>query len=148
MFDTLLVLALQNRGFRRLEAIMLVLVGTIGACFFVELLLIKPFWPDVAQGFTPSLSALADAAPLYLAIGILGATVMPHNLYLHTSIVQTRLIGKDQASKQDAVKLARIDTIGSLALALMVNAAITVENVKSMEGEPVLDERCTCPAGW
>ncbi|UVM48233.1 Nramp family divalent metal transporter [Pseudomonas sp. B21-015] len=125
-FDTLLVLALQNRGFRRLEAIMLVLVGTIGACFFVELLLIKPYWPDVARGFTPSLSALGDAAPLYLAIGILGATVMPHNLYLHTSIVQTRMIGKDLASKQDAVKLARIDTIGSLTLALLVNAAILI----------------------
>ena len=125
-FDTLLVLALQNRGFRRLEAIMLVLVATIGACFFVELLLIKPYWPDVARGFTPSLSAIGDAAPLYLAIGILGATVMPHNLYLHTSIVQTRLIGKDLASKQDAVQLARIDTIGSLALALLVNAAILI----------------------
>jgi manganese transport protein len=125
-FDTLLVLALQNRGFRRLEAIMLVLVGTIGVCFFIELLLIKPYWPDVARGFTPSLSAIGEAAPLYLAIGILGATVMPHNLYLHTSIVQTRRIGKDLASKQDAVKLARIDTIGSLALALLVNAAILI----------------------
>lgn len=125
-FDTLLVLALQNRGFRRLEAIMLVLVGTIGACFFVELLLIKPYWPEVARGFTPSLSAVSEAAPLYLAIGILGATVMPHNLYLHTSIVQTRLFAKDLASKQDAINLARIDTIGSLALALLVNSAILI----------------------
>jgi manganese transport protein len=107
-------------------AIMLVLVATIGVCFFVELLLIKPYWPDVAQGFKPSLAAIGEAAPLYLAIGILGATVMPHNLYLHTSIVQTRMIGKDLASKQDAVKLARIDTIGSLALALLVNAAILI----------------------
>lgn len=125
-FDTLLVLALQNRGFRRLEAIMLVLVGTIGACFFVELLLIKPYWPEVTRGFTPSLSAISEAAPLYLAIGILGATVMPHNLYLHTSIVQTRLFAKDLASKQDAINLARIDTIGSLALALLVNSAILI----------------------
>jgi len=125
-FDTLLVLALQNRGFRRLEAIMLVLVATIGVCFFVELVLIKPYWPDVFAGFKPSLSAISDAAPLYLAIGILGATVMPHNLYLHTSIVQTRMIGQDLASKQDAVNLARIDTIGSLALALLVNAAILI----------------------
>jgi manganese transport protein len=125
-FDTVLVLALQNRGFRRLEAIMLVLVATIGVCFFVELLLIKPHWYQVFQGFKPSLSAISEAAPLYLAIGILGATVMPHNLYLHTSIVQTRLIGKDLASKQDAVNLARVDTIGSLALALLVNAAILI----------------------
>ncbi|MGA8134272.1 MULTISPECIES: Nramp family divalent metal transporter [Pseudomonas] len=125
-FDTVLILALQNRGFRRLEAIMLVLVATIGVCFFIELVLIKPYWPDVFQGFKPSLSAISDAAPLYLAIGILGATVMPHNLYLHTSVVQTRLIGTDLASRQDAVQLARIDTLGSLALALLVNAAILI----------------------
>jgi len=125
-FDTLLVLALQGRGFRRLEAIMLALVMTIVACFFVELVLIKPYWPDVIDGFKPSLSAISDAAPLYIAIGIIGATVMPHNLYLHSSIVQTRLTGSDFASKLDAIRLSRIDTIGSLALALLVNAAILI----------------------
>ncbi|SDS99459.1 manganese transport protein [Pseudomonas asplenii] len=125
-FDTLLILALQNRGFRRLEAIMLVLVATIGVCFFIELVLIKPYWPAVFDGFKPSVSALSETAPLYLAIGILGATVMPHNLYLHTSIVQTRLVGNDLASRRDAVHLARFDTIGSLALALLVNAAILI----------------------
>ena len=125
-FDTLLVLALQGKGFRRLEAIMLALVLTIVGCFFVELVLIKPYWPDVFQGFKPSLSAISDAAPLYIAIGIIGATVMPHNLYLHSSIVQTRLTGKDYASKLDAVRLSRIDTMGSLALALLVNASILI----------------------
>ena len=125
-FDTLLVLALQGRGFRRLEAIMLALVMTIVACFFVELVLIKPYWPDVFDGFKPSLSAISDAAPLYIAIGIIGATVMPHNLYLHSSIVQTRLTGSNYASKLDAIRLSRIDTIGSLALALLVNAAILI----------------------
>lgn len=125
-FDTLLVLALQGRGFRRLEAIMLALVMTIVGCFFVELVLIKPYWPDVFEGFKPSLSAISDAAPLYIAIGIIGATVMPHNLYLHSSIVQTRLTGSDYASKLDAVRLSRIDTIGSLTLALLVNAAILI----------------------
>ena len=125
-FDTLLVLALQGKGFRRLEAIMLALVLTIVGCFFVELALIKPYWPQVFDGFKPSLSAISDAAPLYIAIGIIGATVMPHNLYLHSSIVQTRLTGTDYASKLDAVRLSRIDTIGSLALALMVNAAILI----------------------
>ena len=125
-FDTLLVLALQGRGFRRLEAIMLALVMTIVGCFFVELVLIKPYWPDVFEGFKPSLSAISDAAPLYIAIGIIGATVMPHNLYLHSSIVQTRLTGSDYASKLDAVRLSRIDTIGSLALALLANAAILI----------------------
>ena len=124
--DTLLILALQGKGFRRLEAIMLALVMTIAACFFVELVLIKPYWPDVFEGFKPSLSAISDAAPLYIAIGIIGATVMPHNLYLHTSIVQTRLTGSDYASKLDAVRLSRIDTIGSLTLALLVNAAILI----------------------
>ena len=125
-FDTLLILALQGKGFRRLEAIMLALVMTIATCFFVELVLIKPYWPDVFEGFKPSLSAISDAAPLYIAIGIIGATVMPHNLYLHTSIVQTRLTGRDYASKLDAVRLSRIDTIGSLTLALLVNAAILI----------------------
>ncbi|MGO2707507.1 Nramp family divalent metal transporter [Pseudomonas helleri] len=125
-FDTLLILALQGKGFRRLEAIMLALVMTIAACFFVELVLIKPYWPDVFEGFKPSLSAISDAAPLYIAIGIIGATVMPHNLYLHTFIVQTRLTGRDYASKLDAVRLSRIDTIGSLTLALLVNAAILI----------------------
>lgn len=125
-FDTLLILALQGKGFRRLEAIMLTLVMTIAACFLVELVLIKPYWPDVFEGFKPSLSAISDAAPLYIAIGIVGATVMPHNLYLHTSIVQTRLTGTDYASKLDAVRLSRIDTIGSLTLALLVNAAILI----------------------
>ena len=125
-FDTLLILALQGKGFRRLEAIMLALVMTIAACFFVELVLIKPYWPDVFEGFKPSLSAISDAAPLYIAIGIIGATVMPHNLYLHTSIVQTRLTGRDYASKLDAVRLSRIDTIGSLTLALLVNSAILI----------------------
>ena len=125
-FDTLLVLALQGKGFRRLEAIMLALVLTIVGCFFVELALIKPYWPQVFEGFKPSLSAISDAAPLYIAIGIIGATVMPHNLYLHSSIVQTRLTGTDYASKLDAVRLSRIDTIGSLALALTVNAAILI----------------------
>ena len=125
-FDTLLILALQGKGFRRLEAIMLALVLTIVGCFFVELVLIKPYWPEVFEGFKPSLSAINDAAPLYIAIGIIGATVMPHNLYLHSSIVQTRLTGKDYASKLDAVRLSRIDTIGSLALALLVNASILI----------------------
>ena len=125
-FDTLLVLALQGKGLRRLEAIMLALVMTIVACFFVELVLIKPYWPDVFEGFKPSLSAISDTAPLYIAIGIIGATVMPHNLYLHSSIVQTRLTGSDYASKLDAVRLSRIDTIGSLTLALLVNAAILI----------------------
>ncbi|MFC6476124.1 Nramp family divalent metal transporter [Pseudomonas asuensis] len=125
-FDTLLILGLQRRGFRQVEAIMLGLAATIGICFFIELMLVKPFWPDVAKGFVPSWEAIAHQEPLYLAIGILGATVMPHNLYLHSSVVQTRLVAKDQTSRLEAIRLARFDTIGSLALALLINAAIMI----------------------
>jgi manganese transport protein len=125
-FDTLIVLALQGANFRRLEAIVLGLIATIGACFTVELILIKPFWPDVAAGLKPSWDVLSSQEPLYLAIGILGATVMPHNLYLHSSVVQTRVNGSDNASKASAIKFARLDTIASLSLALLINAAILI----------------------
>ncbi|WP_313512837.1 Nramp family divalent metal transporter [Pseudomonas sp.] len=125
-FDTLIVLALQGANFRRLEAIVLGLIATIGACFFVELMLIKPYWPEVAAGLRPSWDVLSGQEPLYLAIGILGATVMPHNLYLHSSVVQTRASGEDLASKRSAVKFARLDTIASLSLALLINAAILI----------------------
>ncbi|MGC8383929.1 Nramp family divalent metal transporter [Pseudomonas aeruginosa] len=103
-FDTLIVLALQGANFRRLEAIVLGLIATIGACFFVELVLIGPYWPDVAAGLRPSWDTLSSQEPLYLAIGILGATVMPHNLYLHSSVVQTRVSGDDAASKRSAIR--------------------------------------------
>ena len=108
-FDTLLVLGL---------------VMTISVCFAIELALVGPDWHAVAVGFVPRLDALRDPHALYIAIGILGATVMPHNLYLHSSIVQTRQTGRDDASKANAVRLSTIDTVGSLLLALLVNAAI------------------------
>ena len=108
-FDTLLVLGL---------------VMTIGACFAIELALVGPDWRAVAAGFVPRVDALRDPHALYIAIGILGATVMPHNLYLHSSIVQTRQTGRDDASKAGALRLSTIDTVVSLALALLVNAAI------------------------
>ncbi|KPX61807.1 Divalent metal cation transporter MntH [Pseudomonas syringae pv. lapsa] len=128
-FDTLIVLALQGANFRRLEAIVLGLIATIASCFAVELFLIKPFWPDVVAGLKPSWDVLSSQEPLYIAIGILGATVMPHNLYLHSSVVQTRVNGSDQASKASkasAIRYARLDTIGSLSLALLINAAILI----------------------
>jgi len=125
-FDTLIVLGLQGANFRRLEAIILGLIVTIATCFAVELFLIKPFWPDVVAGLKPSWDVLSNQEPLYIAIGILGATVMPHNLYLHSSVVQTRVNGSDDASKASAIKFARIDTLGSLSLALLINAAILI----------------------
>ncbi|VFT15941.1 manganese transport protein MntH [Pseudomonas aeruginosa] len=133
-FDTLIVLALQGANFRRLEAIVLGLIATIGACFFVELVLIGPYWPDVAAGLRPSWDTLSSQEPLYLAIGILGATVMPHNLYLHSSVVQTRVSGDDAASKRSAIRFSRLDTIGSLSLALLVNAAILILAAAAFHG--------------
>ena len=123
-FDTLLVLGLKGKGFRQVEAIVLGLVATISVCFAIELGLVGPDWHAVAQGFVPRVDALRDPHALYIAIGILGATVMPHNLYLHSSIVQTRRTDTDDASKANAVRLSTIDTVGSLLLALLVNAAI------------------------
>lgn len=125
-FDMLLVVGLQGRGFRQVEAIMLALVATIGICFAVQLVLIGPDWSTVWPGFVPRVSSLHDTEALVIAIGILGATVMPHNLYLHSSIVQTRHVAHDEASCRDAIALATADTVVTLILALIVNAAILI----------------------
>ncbi|MGF6712424.1 manganese transport protein [Luteibacter sp. W1I16] len=123
--DTFIVLGLQGRGFRRIESIILGLVGTIGICFVVQLFLLGPNWAEVAAGFVPSWHAVSAREPLYLAIGILGATIMPHNLYLHSSIVQTRAVSGEEG-KRAAIRLTRVDTICSLSLALLINAAILI----------------------
>ena len=125
-FDTVLVLGLQGAGFRRVEAIVLGLVFTIAGCFVVELAMSQPNWFGVAMGFVPSLERLQQPGALYLAIGIVGATVMPHNLYLHSSIVQTRHVQPTEAGKREAVRFATFDTLLSLSLALLVNAAIMI----------------------
>ncbi|WP_408158539.1 Nramp family divalent metal transporter [Herbaspirillum lusitanum] len=124
--DTLIVLGLKGRGFRQIEAIILGLVITIAACLLAQLAFVKADWHAVIQGFVPSLSALSGREPLYLAIGIVGATVMPHNLYLHSSIVQTRSVQRDPASLLDAVRYTRVDTIVSLMIAMAINAAILI----------------------
>lgn len=123
-FDTVIVLGLQGKGFRQVEAIVLGLVATIGACFAMELTLVGLDWAAVARGFIPHGSALRDPHSLLLTIGIVGATVMPHNLYLHSSIVQTRNVALDARSRTDAIRLSTLDTVISLTLALVVNAAI------------------------
>ncbi|MBC7733003.1 MAG: Nramp family divalent metal transporter [Bacteriovorax sp.] len=125
-FDTLLVLGLQGAGFRRVEAIVLGLVLTIAGCFAVELIMVRPNWFGVMVGFVPSLERLREVDALYLAIGIVGATVMPHNLYLHSSIVQTRLVAHTDAGRREAIRFGTIDCVLSLALALLVNAAILI----------------------
>jgi manganese transport protein len=123
-FDTVIVLGLKGQGFRQIEVIVLGLIATIALCFAVELVLVGPDWAAVARGFVPSPVVLHDPRALYLAIGILGATVMPHNLYLHSSIVQTRQVAVGQGGLRDALRWSTIDTVVSLALALLVNAAI------------------------
>ncbi|MFA5120145.1 Nramp family divalent metal transporter [Zavarzinia sp.] len=122
--DMLLVLGLKGQGFREVEAIVLGLVATIGACFLIELVLARPDGAAAAAGLVPDVARLGQPGALYAAIGILGATVMPHNLYLHSSIVQTRRIGTGPAAIRSAVAFARLDTIGSLLLAALVNGAI------------------------
>ena len=124
--DTVVVLALKGKGFRSLEAIVLGLIATIGICFFIELALIKPDWSAVAHGLWPARALLGDGGAWYVSIGILGATVMPHNLYLHSSIVLSRKIDEGQAAKAEAIRFATWDTVGSLLLALLINAAILV----------------------
>jgi manganese transport protein len=124
--DTFIVLSLKGRGFRQLEAIMLGLVGTIFVCFAIELVMLQPALADIAGGLVPKIALAKDPEAFYLAIGIIGATVMPHNLYLHSSIVQTRVTRPDEASKRDAIRWATVDTVGALLLAMLVNAAILI----------------------
>ena len=123
VFDTLLLLWLQNYGIRKLEAFIITLVVIIGASFLIEIVLAKPSLPEVAKGFIPT--ALTNEA-LYIAVGIIGATVMPHNLYLHSALVQTRKIGDDKASIRRALKFNFIDSTIALNAAFFVNAAILV----------------------
>ncbi|HKC41039.1 MAG TPA: Nramp family divalent metal transporter [Gemmatimonadales bacterium] len=124
--DVLVILYLQNRGFRLLEALVIVLIATIAGCFLFEILISKPDAMGVLKGFVPSPSILADPNKLYIAIGILGATVMPHNLYLHSSVVQTRSYEETPAGRREAVKFAFIDSTVALSFALFINAAILI----------------------
>ncbi len=123
-FDVLLVLALQGRGFRIVEAFVITLIGTIGVCFAYEIFFARPIWLQAAQGFIPRLEILRNKEMLYIAIGIIGATVMPHNLYLHSSIVQTRAFGQDHRGRREAIKYSVIDSTVALGFALFINAAI------------------------
>ncbi len=124
--DVMLLLYLQNKGVRVLEALVITLVATVGACFAFELLLSRPDMAGVAKGFIPTLDIVGDREKLYIAIGILGATVMPHNLYLHSSIVQTRQYEENVAGRREAVRYAFIDSTIALSFALFINAAILI----------------------
>jgi manganese transport protein len=124
--DVLLILLLQHRGFRWIEAFVIALVATIAACFCVELFLAAPSLADVGVGLVPTIGILTDPAKLYIAIGILGATVMPHNLYLHSAIVQTRNFGQTEEGRREAIKFATLDSTIALFLAFFINAAILI----------------------
>jgi manganese transport protein len=124
--DVILILLLHQRGFRKLEAFIIALLVVITGCFVAELILSQPDMAAVAAGFLPTAQIVTNPAMLYIAIGILGATVMPHNLYLHSSIVQTRRFERTEPGMREAVKFATIDVTVALAFALFINAAILI----------------------
>ena len=124
--DVLVVLFLQHKGFRYVEALVVALILLIAGSFAVELWLARPDLAAVAVGFIPRTEILSNPNMLYIAIGILGATVMPHNLYLHSSIVQTRKYGDTHANKSEAIRFASIDSAVALMFALFINAAILI----------------------
>jgi manganese transport protein len=132
--DVMIVLLLQNKGFRWLEAVVITLMLTIGGCFAVELVLARPALGGVLGGFLPSTEIVTNPAMLYVAIGILGATVMPHNLYLHSSIVQTRKYEQTTGGKREAIKYATIDSTFALMFALFINGAILVLAAAAFHG--------------
>lgn len=123
ILDVFLILYFQNRGFRKLEAIVMAMLAIISLSFGYELIVSQPEWGAVAKGLLPSSSILLDSKQLYVSIGILGATVMPHNLYLHSSIVQTRAFGDRKAN---AIKFATYDSSFSLGFSFFINSGILI----------------------
>lgn len=126
VLDTLIVLGLKGRGFRQIEAIVLGLIGTIVFCFVAQLTMMPPDWGSVLAGLVPGDPGHDGQAAIVLALGIVGATIMPHNLYLHSSVVQTRRVTGGRDSVRETLGMVRIDTIGSLFIAMLVNGAIMV----------------------
>ncbi len=124
--DVFLILYLQKLGFRWVEALIITLLGVIAVCFGVQILLADPNWGEVVRGFAPTTEIVTNPEMLYLALGILGATVMPHNLYLHSGIVQTRAYGDTLPEKREALKFATWDSTLALMFALLINASILI----------------------
>jgi manganese transport protein len=134
--DVMIILVLMNKGFRWLEAIIGALILTIGACFAYELVASRPDLPEAVRSLIPRTEVVTNPGMLYIAIGILGATVMPHNLYLHSSIVQTRNYERNDAGKAMAVKYATIDSTLALLFALFINASILILAAAAFHGKP------------
>jgi manganese transport protein len=124
--DVFLILWLQNLGFRWIEALIVALLAIITVCFAVQIAMADPVWGDVIRGFAPTTEIVKNPQMLYLALGIIGATVMPHNLYLHSAIVQTRDYGRSVPEKREALKFATIDSTVALMFALLINASILI----------------------
>ena len=133
--DVLAVMYLQNKGFRYIEALVITLIVVIGGCFLAEIIFSQPSIAAVMGGFVPKAEILQNPEMLYVAIGILGATVMPHNLYLHSSIVQTRKYEQTPEGKREAVKFATLDSTIALMFALFINAAILIVSAASFYGK-------------
>jgi manganese transport protein len=124
--DVFLILWLQNVGFRWIEAFIVTMLGVIAVCFTIQIAMADPDWGAVIRGFAPTTEIVRNPEMLYLALGILGATVMPHNLYLHSGVVQTRRFGDSVEEKREATKLATIDSTIALMFALLINASILI----------------------
>ena len=124
--DVFLILWLQNLGFRWIEAFIVTMLAVIAACFTVQIAMADPEWGAVILGFAPTTQIVTNPEMLYLALGILGATVMPHNLYLHSGVVQTRKYGETLGEKREAIKLATLDSTIALMFALLINASILI----------------------
>jgi manganese transport protein len=125
--DTMIVLGLQGKGFRQVEAIVLALIGTMMFCFIAQLVMVPPDWHSVVRGLVPGAPAHDRKDAIVLALGIVGATIMPHNLYLHSSVVQTRrVVGGVRGDVHETLALVRVDTWVSLLVAMLVNAAILI----------------------
>jgi len=124
--DVFLILWMQNLGFRWIEAFIVTLMGVIALCFILQIAMADPNWGAVVRGFAPTTEIVRNPDMLYLAIGIIGATVMPHNLYLHSGVVQTRRFGDSVEDRREAIKLATIDSTIALMFALTINASILI----------------------
>lgn len=124
--DVFIILYLQKLGFRWIEAFIITLLGVIAVCFAVQIAMADPDWGGVIKGFAPTTDIITNPTMLYLALGIIGATVMPHNLYLHSGVVQTRAYGRSDSEKREALTFATIDSTVALMFALLVNASILI----------------------
>ncbi|MBJ6363708.1 Nramp family divalent metal transporter [Paenibacillus sp. GCM10012307] len=133
--DVMLLLLLQKKGFRLLESIVIVLMTTIFGIFVFEVIASKPQWSELLAGYIPTWQIVTNPEMLFVALGILGATVMPHNLYLHSSIVQTRQYDRSKTGRREAVKFSMLDSLGSLTVAFIINSAILIVGAAAFYGK-------------